>query len=87
MKALELCQIGKVAMISKELELELKLTQLNNKIILYDKLIKRIRPNFIQLYFYKRLGRIIEQRNKNFKLLRELMRKKYPEKFIRSNND
>ncbi len=71
-------------MTSKEVELELRLTQLNNKILFYCKLIK-IKPMGFRLFgMAKRIQKVTELRNECFKELRELLRKKYPEKFIRS---
>ncbi len=69
-------------MTSKEVELELKLEQLNNKIKFYSKF---LRYPFFKILMLKRYVKVIEKRNDCFKELREMIRKKYPEKFIGGN--
>ena len=74
-------------MTSKELELELNLTQLNSKIIFYNKAYQWVKFGFLKKIVGKHLQNVTILRNSCFKELRELLRKKYPEKFIRSNNN
>ena len=64
---------------SYETELELKLVQLNSKIIIYDRYVKL---RFIGKLFMKRTIKIINQRDQCFRELRELVRKKHPELFL-----
>ena len=66
-------------MSSFEVELELKLTKLNSQIILLTRLYGW---KIIGKYFAKKLQSTIDERNGCFRDLRNLIRKKHPEKFI-----
>ena len=66
-------------MTSNEVQLELELEMLNNKIKFYSRFLGY--PFFKRLMI-KRFQNTVIKRNDCFRELRELIRKKHPEKFI-----
>ena len=69
-------------MISEIEKLEVELNLLNNKIIYYDKWIRKVKFAIIQKFIVKRMNKVIETRNECFRELRELVKKKFPEKIM-----
>jgi hypothetical protein len=66
---------------SREIELELKLKNYNNKLLLYTKIIKYTPTDFLKGLWLKKSAKTVEKRNECFRQLRELVRKKHPEMF------
>ena len=69
---------------SYEVELELRLEKLNSEIIIVNRF---YRKKIIGRFFAKRLNKLNQDQQSCFRELRDLIRKKHPEKFIRSNNN
>ena len=62
-------------------EQEELLESMNQKIIKKDNIIKKIPIRQLRDYFYRRLLKYIALRNEVFRNLRDVTRKKYPERF------
>lgn len=75
------CQTGRVLMNIEYLENQLELY--NQKLIKYDKFLKKIPVRKLQHYFFMRFYLpIINKRDYIFRVLRTATREKYPERFI-----
>ena len=66
------------------INLELRLSTLNQKLIFWDKVYKILRKVKLNKLLNNHIENLYQKRNKCFAELRDIMREKYPEKFIRS---
>ena len=66
--------------------LEKQLDEYNSRLIKLGKIINYVPTTILKTYFFKKMLRIKDTRDNIFITLREETRKKYPERFIRSNN-
>ena len=70
------------------INLELRLSTLNQKLIFWDKMFSVLKKIHLHKLVTHHIKNLIEKRDKCFTELRDVMREKYPEKFIRSvSND
>lgn len=74
-----------MSLITYESELELKLKELNGKIIFYNKLYSKMPLNIMRNIVLKKMIQTRTQRDYYFTELRNLIKRKYPEKLIGGN--
>ena len=70
---------------SKEADLELKLTAYNAKILFWNRIYINLSKFKLGHLLHKKLQTNIEKRNQCFRELRDLLKKKRPELFIGGN--